>query len=167
MYQHLVRNADGEPMYVENIRDPYEEEEAYCEEMDLCASDPYYAQMRENEIWYNRACQIFEDQGLDVPRSVITTLSEKLRKKQMEIIETEALREAQPAVDFLNKYFPNMFYARYEYPTPEENGYVYIDFCDWENRPYRDEVEPLLSLAAEQNICIEDFLSLRDLKKRD
>lgn len=31
MYQQVVKNEVGEPMYVENVMDAQEQEEAYCE----------------------------------------------------------------------------------------------------------------------------------------
>ena len=167
MYQQLVRNEYGEPMYVENVMDAQEENEAYLEEMQMRADDPYYAEMREKEEWYNKALQCFEEKGITVPPSVVKTLSRELRKKQMEIEEKKALDEVKPVVDFLNEHFPNMFEARYEWPTPEDCGYAYIDFKDYSNRPYRDEVEPLISPAWEKGLSIEDYISLREFKKKE
>ena len=85
----------------------------------------------------------------------------------MEIEERKALDEVQPVVDFLNDYFPNVFEACYEWPTPEECGYAYVGFKDWSNRPYRDEVEPLIAVALEKDIYIEDYLSMSELRKRE
>ena len=167
MYQHLVTNECGEPMYIENVMDAQEELEAYYEEMQMRADDPYYAQMREAEEWYAKACRAFEEQGVEVPPSVIDALAREMRRKKMEVEEQKALDEVRPVVDFLNGYFPNMFEARYEWPTPEECGYAYVDFKDWSNRPYRDEVEPLIAVALEKDIYIEDYLSMRKLKKRE
>ena len=67
MYQQMVYNEYGEPMYVENVMDAQEEYDAYCEEMQMRADDPYYAQMREKEEWIARATSVFEDYGLEVP----------------------------------------------------------------------------------------------------
>jgi len=167
MYQHLVTNECGEPMYIENVMDAQEELEAYYEEMQMRADDPYYAQMREAEEWYAKACRAFEEQGVEVPPSVIDALAREMRRKKMEVEEKKALDEVQPVVDFLNGYFPNVFEARYEWPTPEECGYAYIGFKDWSNRPYRDDVEPLIAVALEKDIYIEDYLSMRELKKRE
>ena len=166
MYQQLVRNEYGEPMYVENVMDAQEQEEAYWEEMQMRADDPYYAQMREKEEWYAKALQCFEEKGIEVPQSVVQTLARELRQKKMEIEEQKALDEVQPVVDFLNEHFPNMFEARYEWPTPEEYGYAYIDFKDYSNRPYRDEIESLIEPALEKGLSIEDYISLRDFKKK-
>ena len=167
MYQQLVRNEEGEPMYVENVMDAQEENEAYLEEMQMRADDPMYAAMREKEEWIARATRAFEDNGVEVPCWVKKAWVKEMRQKQMEIEERKALDEVQPVVDFLNDYFPNMFEARYEWPTPEECGYAYIDFVDWSNRPYRDEVEPLIAVALEKDIYIEDYLSMSELKKRE
>lgn len=166
MIQQLVRNEYGEPMYVESVMDAQEENEAYWEEMQHRADDPYYAQMCEKEEWYNKALACFEEKGITVPPSVVRTLSRELRKKQIEIEEQKALNKVKPVVDFLNEYFPNMFEARYDWPTPEEYGYAYIDFKDYSNRPYRDEIEPLIEPAWEKGLRIEDYISLRDFKKR-
>lgn len=67
MYQHLVTNEYGEPMYVENVMDAQEENEAYWEEMQMRADDPMYAAMREKEEWIARATRAFEDNGVEVP----------------------------------------------------------------------------------------------------
>ena len=67
MYQQLVRNEAGEPMYVENVMDAQEEQEFWCEEMQMRADDPMYAAMREKEEWIARATRVFEDNGLEVP----------------------------------------------------------------------------------------------------
>lgn len=166
MYQHLVTNEYGEPMCIEYVMDAQEEQEAFFEEMQMRADDPYYAQMREAEEWYAKACRAFEEQGVKVPPSVIDTLAREMRRKKMEVEERKALDEVQPVVDFLNGYFPNMFEARYEWPTPVECGYAYVGFKDWSNRPYRDEVEPLIAVALKKDICIEDYLSMRELKER-
>jgi hypothetical protein len=135
--------------------------------MQMRADDPYYAQMREKEEWIARATRAFEDNGVEVPYWVKKAWVKEMRQKQMEIEEKKALGEVQPVVDFLNEHFPNMFEARYEWPTPEEYGYAYIDFKDYSNRPYRDEVEPLISPALEKGLSIEDYISLREFKKRE
>ena len=167
MYQQLVTNEYGEPMYIENVMDAQEEQEFYWEEMQMRADDPYYAQMREKEEWCAAARRAFEEQGIEVPQDMINILAREMRSKQKEIEENKALDEVQPVVDFLNGYFPNIFEACYEWPTPEEDGYAYIGFKDWSNRPYRDEVEPLIAVALEKDIHIQDYLSLRELKKRE
>ena len=167
MYQQVVRNEDGEPLYIENVRDPYEEEIAWCEEMDERAASPMYAASIEDERWYNIACSVFEERGIKVPDDVICALKRELRIKEEIREEEKALAEVQPVVDFLNKHFPDTFYAIYNSPTPIEIGYAEIDFVDYSKRPYRDEVEALIPVAEAQGIYITDYLSLRDLKKRD
>lgn len=163
-----IYNEYGEPIGTETVRTQYEEEIAYCEEMDRRAEDPFYAARIEEQEWYNKACAIFEENGIVVPDDVIAALSRELRKKEAEREEQKALAEVQPVVDFLNKYFPNKFYARYDPPTPDEYGYAYVDFNgNYSERPYRDEVEALIPIALEQDIYIEDYLSLRHLRKRD
>ena len=165
MYQQIVRNEDGEPLYIENVRDPYEEEIAWCEEMDERAADPMYAARIEDERWYNIACSVFEERGIRVPNDVICALKRELRNKEELQKEEGALAEVQPVVDFLNKHFPNTFYAIYNPPTPIEVGYAEIDIACGK-RPYRDEVEALIPIAEAQGIYITDYLSLRDLKKK-
>lgn len=167
MYQHLVRNSDGEPLGFVEIMDAQEMEEMRIEEMEKRNDDPFYAAACEKEHWYNVACELFEERGIDVPLEVKEIFARELRAKQREDEKAQAIAEIQPAVDFLNEHFPNMFNAQYEYPTPIEYGYAYIGFTDWSNRPYRDEVEPLIAVALEKGIYIEDYLSMRELKKRD
>ena len=166
MIQQVVRNEYGEPMYVENVMDAQEEQEAYFEELQMRADDPYYAQVREKEEWCAKARAAFEEQGIEVPYEMVRILAREMRKKHMEVEERKALDKVQPVVDFLNERFPNMFVGRYEWPTLDEYGYAYVDFNDWTNRPYRDEVEPLIAVALEQNIYIEDYLSMSELRKR-
>lgn len=166
MYQQVVKNQDGEPLYVEEVRSPYEEEIAYCEEMDERAHDPLYAASIEDEKWYNLACSIFEERGIQVPESVIQALKRELRKKKEDREMKAAMAKAQPAVDFLNKYFPGVFETRYSPPDPDEIGYAYISYTDWSKRPFRDEVRPIIDLALQQDIFIEDYLDIRELKRR-
>ena len=73
MYQHLVRNEEGEPLYVENVMDAQEEHEFRCEEMQMRADDPYYAQMREKEEWYNKGNRSTAKCG----RNTLTRTAEK------------------------------------------------------------------------------------------
>ncbi len=167
MYQQVVKNEYGEPMYIENVRDQFEEEEALCDEMQMCAEDPYYAQVREKEMWCAKARAAFEEQGIEVPYDMVRILSREMRNAQQEAERQKALDEVQPVVDFLNEHFPNMFVGRYDYPTPQEYGYAYVDFKDWSHRPYRDEVEPLIQIALDKDIYIEDYISLREFKKRE
>lgn len=166
MYQNLVRNEYGEPMYLENVLDPQEQEETYWEEMQHRADDPWYAEQCEKEHWYYKACAIFEAEGIDVPEQVKQILAEELRKKRAKEEEDAALAEAMPTVALFNKFFPNLLYARYCPPTPAEIGYVEVNFNDWSHRPYRDEVENIFKLAIEQGINAEGYISLREFKER-
>lgn len=166
MYQNLVRNECGELMYFENVLDPQEQEEAYWEDMQHRADDPWYAEQCENESWYNKACAIFEEEGIEVPEQVKQIFADELRKKREKEEENAALAEAMPTVELFNKFYPNLLYARYNPPTPAEIGYVEADFNDWSNRPYRDEVEHIFALAEEQGICVEDYISRRDFRER-
>lgn len=166
MYQKLIRNEEGEPMYLESVLDPQEQEDAYWEEMQHRADDPWYAAQCEKEHWYYKACAIFEAEGIDVPEQVKQIFAEELRNKRAKEEEDAALAEAMPVVKLFNKFYPNLVYARYNPPTPEEYGYVEIDFNDWTNRPYRDEVEHIFELAYQQGICVDDYISLREFKER-
>jgi hypothetical protein len=162
--KRVVTNELGEPLYIENVRDQYEEEIAYCEEMDLLANDPYYAARKEDRKWYDTACAIFEERGISVPQDVIESLSRELRKKEAERQEKEAIAEVQPIIDFLNEKLPNCgAYARYNPETPMEVAYVEVDF---ENTPYRWEVENLLPEAMEKELYIEDYISFSFLKTK-
>lgn len=167
MYQHLVRNSEGEPLCFVDVLDAQEEMELHYEEMEKRNDDPWYAAACEKEHWYHVACELFAERGIKVPREVTEIFADEMRKKEREDKKNKAIAEVQPAVDFLNKHFPDMFVARYEYPTPIEYGHAYIDFVDWSKRPYRDEVEPLIKVAMEQNIYIEDYLSMSELRKRE
>lgn len=161
-----IYNEYGEPIGTETVRTQYEEEIAYCEEMDRRAEDPFYAARIEEQEWYNTACSIFKERGIEVPDDVVRALSRELRKKEAEREEQKALEAAMPAVNLFNKFYPNLVYARYNPPTPAEYGYVEIDFNDWSNRPYRDEVEHIFELAYQQDIDVDDYISLRDFKER-
>lgn len=169
MYQHLVTNECGEPMYVKNVPDAQEEQEMYWEEMQHRSEDPLYAESCERNMWFHRACDIFAENGVEVPDYVISAFAKELRIKQREDEANKAIEEAKPSLDFLNKHFPNMFKTYYEYPTPDTYGYAYIEYVGKiEDAPYRDEIESVINLALEQNIYIEDFLCCWDcFKKRD
>ena len=158
MNRQVVYNEYGEPIFVDNVRDMYEEEEAWCEEMQMRSEDPIYAMQQEQEAWYRKACLCFEEQGIDVPDDVRRRLAEEMRKKKEKLEEEQKLAEAQPAVDFINSKLPNCgCYARYNYPTPAEFGYVEIDF---ENPPYKDEIEAITEEALKQDIYLDDFYGL-------
>lgn len=79
--------------------------------------------------------------------------------------EEREMAKAKPVVDFINSKLPNCgCYARYNYPTPDEIGYVEIDF---EQQPYRDAIEAITDEAKEQDIFLDDFCVLyRSSKNR-
>lgn len=158
-----VFNEDGEIIGTEYVRDQYEEEIAICEEMDMRAEDPLYAAHQENQRWYNIACSIFEERGIRVPEDVIRSLSRELRRKEAELEEKEALDRVQPVVDFLNKQFPDGDAEAYYYPeTYDEIAQTEIHFNGKE--PTRKEMEDILPLAYEKELCIEDYICLRYLR---
>ena len=160
MYQSLVRNADGEPIGMEYVRDAYEEEISQCEEMDFLAENPAYAAQLEAQRWYDTACEIFKERGIRVPDSVIETLGRELRKKQIEAREEEALKEAQPCVDFLNNRFPECDAEAYYYPeTCDEIEQVEIHING--KKPPIDEMRLAFKEAGENGLCIGVYISLR------
>lgn len=164
MYQNLVTNECGEPMYYENVLDANEENEMYWEEMERRNDDPWYAASCEAESWYHRACDIFAENGVSVPDEVTHIFAKQLRKAQREKEERDALKEAQPALDFLNAHFPNTFEARYEPPTPIEDGYVEFLIKRGAMPPTKRDVADLEREAHELGIYIEDYVSYYDLR---
>lgn len=168
MYQHLVRNEYGEPMYVENVMDAQEEHEFRCEEMQMRADDPYYAQMREKEEWYAKALACFEEKGITVPPSVVETLSRELRKKRDEIEERKALDEVQPVLDYLCENLPHCkWYANFYPESFDEIAHVEIG-C--ENRPYVWELEEVIEKSRNEEffdkygVGLEDYVGESDCK---
>jgi len=85
-------NADGEPIGMGYVNDPYEEEEAFCEEMQHRAEDPMYAAHCESEYWYNQAVAAFEERGIRVPNEVVYALQRELWRKQRKEEKEAALR---------------------------------------------------------------------------
>lgn len=43
--------------------------------------DPMYRNAQENEMWYQKALDAFEQQGIEVPQSVISILAKEMKKK--------------------------------------------------------------------------------------
>jgi len=168
MTQRLVVNSEGEPMYVENVRDIYEEEEAYCEEMDRRAEDPFYAARIEDMKWYNEACAIFEERGISVPESVIVSLKNELRKKEEKRIEEKMLKEAEPTLNYLNNKLPHCHFTSCYYPESwDEVAQVEIH-C--ENKPFTWELAEVLDAwrnedeESTKDVSIEDYFSIRECK---
>ena len=166
MYQHLVRNEEGEPLYVEDVMDAQEEHEFRCEEMQMRADDPYYAQMREKEEWYNKALSCFEEKGIEVPPSVVETLSRELRKKRDEIEEKKALDEVQPVLDYLCENLPHCkWYANFYPESFDEIAHVEIG-C--KNRPYVWELEEVIERSRNEGffdkygVGLEDYVGESD-----
>ena len=137
MYQQLVRNEYGEPMYVENVMDAQEENEAYWEEMQMRADDPYYAKMREKEEWIARATKAFEDNGVEVPYYVKKAWVKEMRNLQRKNEEEKVMLKVRPFVDFLNRMMPNAeWYANYYDETPDEVAHVEVDYT---YAPYKED----------------------------
>lgn len=168
MEKRLVRNSEGEPMYVENVRDQYEEEEAWCEEMQMRAEDPLYAASQKNEYWYNQALACFEEKGIEVPDDVVRALQRELRNKQQKIEEERALKKAEPTLNYLNEKLPHCkFYSRYIPESYDEVAQVEI-YC--ENRPYAWELAEVIDNCQYEDekltegVSIEDYFSLSECK---
>lgn len=153
-----IRNSEGEPIGTEYVRDPYEQEIADCEEMDFLANNPIEAARVENQRWYKKAIDAFEQQGVKVPNEVIEILARELRIKQLEAEKEEALQEMQPTVDFLT----NLGYrveTYYDYPTPIEYGHAYMEVYDKDGKEItRKQREELRELALKQDLGIEDYV---------
>ena len=137
MYQQVVRNEEGEPMYIENVMDAQEENEAYWEEMQMRADDPMYAAMREKEEWIARATRAFEDNGVEVPYYVKKAWVEEMRQLQWKNEEEKVMIKVRPLVDFLNQMMPDSkWYANYYNETPDEIAHVEVDYT---NAPYKED----------------------------
>lgn len=153
-----IRNSEGEPIGTEYVREPYEQEIADCEEMDFLAENPMEAVRRENEMWYKRALAAFEQQGVEVPDKVVDILAKELRLKKLEADKEEAMMEMQPAVDFLES-LGYRVETYYDYPTPIEYGYAYMEVYDKDGkRITRKQREELRDLALEQGLGIGDYV---------
>lgn len=156
----VIYNEEGEAIGMEYVRDAYEQEIAYCEEMDRRAEDPLYAASVENQRWYNIACSIFEERGIEVPYVVKDALAKELRAKQRKIEEEKSKLEAQPAVDWLNKRFPNCHaFSRYVPESYDEIAYTEIDFDG--QLPPKEEMYAAIDEASNDGICLEDFIHFR------
>lgn len=137
MYQQLVKNEYGEPMYVENVMDAQEENEFWCEEMQMRADDPMYAAMREKEEWIARATAVFEDYGLKVPYNVKEAWVKEMRQLQMKNEEEKVMSKVRPLVNFLNRMMPDSkWYANYYNETPVEIAHVEVDYT---YAPYKED----------------------------
>jgi len=168
MIQQVVRNSEGEPMGIEYVRDQYEEEEAYCEEMQMRAEDPMYAASQERAEWYAKALACFEEQGIEVPNSVVEILSNEMRKKAAKEEEERQVAEVQPIVDFLNEHLPQCeWYANYYPESYDEVAHVEIG-C--KNRPYTWELAEVIDMAnaegfyEKHDVCLDDYVGESDCK---
>jgi len=160
MIQQVVRNEYGEPMYVENVRDQYEEEEAWCEEMQMRADDPYYAAQQENAYWYEQALACFEEKGIKVPPSVVRSLQIELRNKQRKIEEEKAMKEVEPVINYLKTHLPKCgWYANYYSETYDECAHVEVG-CQY--RPYTWELAEVIEKSRNEDFCVEDYVSESD-----
>jgi hypothetical protein len=161
----MVYNEDGEPLYIDNVYDAYEQEEAEWEERMHCADDPMYAAQKENEMWLAKAYACFEEQGITVPYSVVEILADEMRKKQMKLEEEREIAKVQPLVDFINKKIPDCgCYAMYVAPTPAEYGYVELHY---KKEPYREDMEAIMDEAFNKNLPIDDYVSLHWLNYKN
>ena len=137
MYHHLVRNEEGEPMYVENVMDAQEENEAYWEEMQMRADDHMYAAMREKEEWISRATRAFEENGVKVPYWVKEAWVNEMRQLQWKNEKEKVMSKVRPLVNFLNRMMPNAeWYANYYNETPDEIAHVEVDYT---HAPYEED----------------------------
>lgn len=158
MYQ-TVYNEYGEPMGTEYVREPWEEEIAYYEEMDRRAEDPIYAASVENQRWYNAACAAFEDRGIEVPEDVIAALAREMRLKKRREDEARALNEVQPLVDLLNEIAPECEAKAYYYPeTPIEIATTEIHFLG--KNPSDEDIDKVKKACIERglDICVDDYV---------
>lgn len=160
MYQQMVCNEYGEPMYVENVMDAQEEQEFYWEEMQMRADDPYYAQMREEEEWIARATSVFEDYGLEVPYYVKKAWVKEMRNLQRKNEEEKVMSKVRPFVDFLNRMMPNAkWYANYYGETPDECAHVEVDYT---HAPYKEDYLHALDVWREKYKDNDDMLYVPD-----
>ena len=137
MYQQMVCNEYGEPMYVENVMDAQEEQEFYFEEMQMRADDPMYAAMKEKEEWIARATAAFEEQGIDVPYYVKEAWVNEMRKLQRKNEEEKVMVKVRPLLNFLNRMMPDAeWYANYYNETPDEMAHVEVDYT---HAPYKED----------------------------
>lgn len=144
MYQQLVTNENGEPMYIENVLDAQEEQEMYFEEMQMRADDPMYAAMKEKEEWIAKATEVFEEHGIEVPYYVKEAWVKEMRNLERKNQEEKALIKVKPLLDFLNQQMPgSKWYANYYSETPDEIAHIEIDYT---NAPYKEEYLKALEL---------------------
>ena len=161
MYQHLVTNEYGEPMYVENVMDAQEEQEFYFEEMQMRADDPYYAQMREKEEWIARSTAAFEEQGIEVPYYVKEAWVKEMRQLQWKNEEEKVMSKVRPLVDFLNRMMPDAeWYANYYGETPAEEAHVEVDYT---YSPYKEDYLHAIDVWHEKYKDNDDMWYIPDL----
>ena len=145
MNQQVVRNSAGEPIGFEYVRDQYEEEEAWCEEMQMRAEDPSYAASQEDEYWYQMALSCFQEKGIEVPESVVNALKCELRRKEQDRQEEKAMKEVEPILNYLKTHLPKCeWYANYYHETPVEVAHVEVG-CNY--RPYKWELAEVMAKA--------------------
>jgi hypothetical protein len=160
MYQQLVRNEYGEPMYVENVMDAQEENEAYWEEMQMRAEDPMYAAMREKEEWIARATRAFEDNGVEVPYYVKEAWVKEMRQLQWKNEEEKVMLKVRPLVNFLNRMMPDSkWYANYYNETPDEIAHVEVDYT---HAPYKEDYLHAIDVWHEKYKDDDDMIYVPD-----
>ena len=160
--EQVIRNEWGEPIGTEYIPSAYEQEIAYCEEMDRRAEDPLYAAQVEEQRWYDEACAAFEERGIKVPDDVINALSRELQKNARERAKQAAYAEMQPYVDWLKA---NGYKAvpYYEPETPWECEYKYVEVSHKDGtRLSRKELDSLIDKFNKDPKCkdyyFEDYV---------
>jgi hypothetical protein len=141
----VVTNEYGEPMGIEYVRDQYEEEEAWCEEMQMRAEDPMYAAQQEDAYWYQLALSCFEEKGIEVPENVVNALKCELRRKEQDRQEEKAMKEVEPILNYLKAHLPKCeWYVNYYNETPDEVAHVEVG-CTY--RPYKWELAEVMAKA--------------------
>jgi hypothetical protein len=124
--ERTILNEYGEPIGVERVKSLYELEEDWCDEMQRRAEDDMYARQCENEYWYNQAISAFKERDIVVPMSVIKTLQNEIRRKNIEQEKQNAIDLLQPVKDWLESIGVKCVIC-YDYPTPQEVGYAYFE----------------------------------------
>lgn len=152
-YQQMMYNDEGEPIGYDYIPDPYEQEEMEWEENMHRADDPLYAASQEAEEWYQRACRVFQDQGVNVPEDVKRALAREMRWKLARSREAAAMEKMQPIADAIEDLgLGYEAYPHYEPESIDECEYYYVDVTKNGQRLSREELEDLRNRLTEMGI---------------
>lgn len=147
----METNDEGEPIGYTYDRDQYEEEEANADEMQALAENPMYAASAKRNEWYERTMELFRQQGITPPSSVVRIFQRELQQKAMEDEKRRALRETLPVARILNKLGYNVQY-HYDYPTPDEDGFAYLEVYKNGREISTDEYNKLIHKLEDNNI---------------